>query len=100
MMHYYVGQLHRLYDLFDLEGFLRSIDEEKVPLYTGHMQNNTPTQYMIDPEELFLFTLTKVATGRTNQSIVDEWFGGDTTPDGATAIPGCSATSTIATRMS
>ena len=34
---------------------------------------------MIDPEELFLFTLCKVATGRTNQSIIDEYFGGDYT---------------------
>ncbi len=34
---------------------------------------------MIDPEELFLFTFCKVVTGRTNQSIVDEYFGGDHT---------------------
>ncbi|KAL7524503.1 hypothetical protein ACHAXR_002236, partial [Thalassiosira sp. AJA248-18] len=41
------------------------------------MVGNTPARYLIHPEELFLFTLTKVATGRTNQSIIDEYFGGD-----------------------
>ena len=77
MTHFYHGQLLRLYNMFDLEGYLRSIDEDKIPLYTGHMRNNTPCRYLIDPEELFLFTLCKIATGRTNQSIVDEYFGGD-----------------------
>ena len=77
MTHFYHGQLVCLYRLFDLDSFLRNIDETKVPLYTGHIVNNVPTRYLIDPEELFLFTLTKIATGRTNQSIIDEYFGGD-----------------------
>jgi len=77
MTHFYHGQLRRLYTCFDLEGYLRIIGEDKIPLYTGHTRENTPCRYLIDPEELFLFTLCKVATGRTNQSIVDEYFGGD-----------------------
>ena len=79
MTHFFHGQLRQLCRLFDLEGYLQSIDEEEIPLYTGHFRGNTPCRYMIDPEELFLFTLCKVATGRTNQSIIDEYFGGDYT---------------------
>ena len=77
MTHFYHRQLVELYDLFDLEGYLHVIDEEIVPLYTGHYHNGSPCRYMIDPEELFLFTLTKLATGLSNRFIVDEWFGGD-----------------------
>ena len=63
--------------MFDLQGYLRNIVADKVPLYTGYMVNNTPCQYLIDPEELFIFILCKIATGRMNQSIVDEYFGSD-----------------------
>ncbi|KAL9189077.1 hypothetical protein ACHAXT_011567 [Thalassiosira profunda] len=77
MTHFYHGQLRRLYTLFDLDGHLAALNEEKVPLYTGHYSGNTPCRYLIHPEELFLFTLCKIATGGTNQSIVDEYFGGD-----------------------
>ena len=77
MPHYYHDQLVRLYCLFDLDGFLLSIGKTHIPLYTGHMVGNMNTRYLIDPQELFLFTLTKIATGRTNQLLVDEQFGGD-----------------------
>ena len=42
-----------------------------IPIFTGH------TYYRIHPEEVFLFTLTKLATGLTNIMIVDTYFGGD-----------------------
>ena len=77
MTHFYHGQLRRLYDLFDLEGYMASIGEYEIPLYTGNYTGNTPCRYLVPPEELVLFMLTKIATGRTNQSIIDEWFGGD-----------------------
>ena len=79
MTHFYHDQLVRLHKLFDLSGYLRSINEECVPLYTDNMRDNTPCHYLINPEELFLFTLTKVATGQTNQCIVDEYLDGDYT---------------------
>ena len=79
MTHFYHGQLVRLYKLFDLAGYLRSINEEYVPLYIGHTRENTPCRYLVGPEELFLFTLTKVSTGQRNECIVDEYFGGDYT---------------------
>jgi hypothetical protein len=31
----------------------------------------------VDPEEAFLFTMIKVATGMSNQFIVDNYIGGD-----------------------
>ena len=62
-----------------MDGYVQSIDEELIPLETGDDVDGTPTRYLIHPEELFLFTLTKLATGRTNISIVDEYFGGDYT---------------------
>ena len=78
MTHFYHGQLVRLYNLFDLDGFLNSIGEAMVPIYTGHSNaRGIPCRYLIDPQELFLFTLTKLAKGRTNISIIDEYFGGD-----------------------
>jgi len=42
-----------------------------ISIFTGH------TYYRIHPEEVFLFTLTKLATGLTNIMIVDTYFGGD-----------------------
>lgn len=77
MTHFYHDQLRLLYDQFDLVGHLASIGETMVPLYTGHFVRNTPCRYLLHPEEVFLFMMTKVATGRTNQSLVDEYFGGD-----------------------
>ena len=76
MTHFFHHQLLRLYNLLNLEGFLTTIDEDQIPLYTGFMSGDSPCRYFIHPEELFLFTLTKVATGRSNASIIDQWFGG------------------------
>lgn len=79
MAQFYHGPLHHLYEEFDLDGYLQSIDEELIPLEMGHFVDGYQTRYLIHPEELFLFTLTKLATGRTNSSIVDGFFGGDYT---------------------
>ena len=72
------SQLKRLYRLFDLEGYLTSIGETHVPIYTNFVnQRGLPLRYMIHPEEMFLFLLCKIRTGRTNQSLVDQYFGQD-----------------------
>jgi len=63
------SQLRQLYAHFDLVALLDPF-ENKLPIFTGH------TSYRIHPEELFLFTLTKIATGMSNQMIVDVYFGG------------------------
>ena len=41
--------------------------------------NGTPCNYRVHPEEVFLFTLCKVATGMTQVQIIDTYFGGDKT---------------------
>ena len=76
MTGFYHGQLVRLYRQFDLEGYLISIDEARIPLYTGQWTINYPCRYLVHPEEVFLFTLCKVRTGRTIQLIADEYFRG------------------------
>ena len=71
------GQLKRLYELFDLEDYFAALNEDLVPLPTGTFNSlGTPCRYLMHPEEVFLFTMTKLRTGRTNKSIVNEWFGG------------------------
>ena len=71
------GQLHWLYTCFDLEGFLTARDEVAIPLPTGHVnQRGVAYRRLVPPEEAFLFVLAKVRTGRSNHSVVDEWFGG------------------------
>ena len=52
-----------------------------IRIHTGHFSQETgaPKCYVIDPEELFLFTLTKVKTGKTNEQVCDDYFGGDYT---------------------
>ena len=33
--------------------------------------------YRIDPEELLLYSLTRIKTGMTQEAIIDNYFGGD-----------------------
>ncbi len=44
---------------------------------TSNATQNTPCYYRMHPEEASLFTLIKVATGLTNQHIIDSYIGGD-----------------------
>ena len=52
---------------------------DKLAIPTGFNVIGTPCRYRIHPEEVFLFTLCKVATGMTQVNIVDNYFGGDKT---------------------
>ena len=76
MTHFYHGQLCRLYAAFDLESQLGPM-QDKLSFPTGHITNGTPCCYRIHPEEVFLFTLCRLATGWTQVHIVDTYFGGD-----------------------
>ena len=78
MTHFNHSQLRRLYELFDLESQLEPMSD-KLAIPTGFNVNGTPCRYRIHPEEVFLFTLCKVATGMTQVNIVDNYFGGDKT---------------------
>ncbi|KAL7526186.1 hypothetical protein ACHAXR_002464 [Thalassiosira sp. AJA248-18] len=70
-------QLRRLYHHFGLREFLFAHNETDILVGTGHWRNGAENCYRFDPEELFLFTLTKCKTGNTNEQIIDMFFGGD-----------------------
>jgi hypothetical protein len=70
MTHFSLSQLGHLYAHFGLAALAAGVGTT-IPIFTGH------TYYRIHPEEVFLFTLTKLATGLSNHMIVDTYFGGD-----------------------
>jgi hypothetical protein len=72
------SQLCRLYATFNLEGQLKPM-QDKLAFPMGHFFNGTPCCYRIHPEEVFLYTLCRLATGLTRCQMVDFYFGGDTT---------------------
>jgi hypothetical protein len=53
--------------------------QDKLAFPTGHFFNGTPCCYRIHPEEVFIYTLCKLATGLTQCQMVDFYIGGDTT---------------------
>jgi hypothetical protein len=61
MAHFNWCQLHCLYAAFDLEGQLKP-KKDKLAFPTGHEKNGHPCCYQIHPEEVFLFTLCRLAT--------------------------------------
>ena len=70
MTYFSQSQLRCLYAHFGLAAFAAGVGTT-IPIFTGH------TYYRIHPEEVFLFTLTKLATCLTNVMIVDTYFDGD-----------------------
>jgi hypothetical protein len=72
-----VSQLRRLYCHFGLREFVLAHLETDLLIGTGHWLNGRENCYRVDPEECFLFALTKCKTGMTNEKIVDMFFGGD-----------------------
>jgi hypothetical protein len=69
--------LHCLYTAFDLEGRLEPM-KDKLAFLTRHKKNSNPCYYRIHPEEVFLFTRCRLATGFSNVHIVDSYISGDT----------------------
>ncbi len=76
LTHFNHAQLCDLYTHFGIVGLLDP-GEDKLQISTGWFVGNTPCQYRVDPEKAFLFTMIKVATGMSNQFIVDNYIGGD-----------------------
>jgi hypothetical protein len=72
-----VSQLCWLYRHFGLREFVLAHNEMELRIGTGHWSDGCENCYRIDPEELFLFSLTRFKTGMTNEKIVDMFFGGD-----------------------
>jgi len=79
MTHFFHGQLRRLHTAFDLEGYLLQLNVEMLSFYTGYTSPRSGSQccYRIHPGEVFLFTMTKVATGLSNQRIVAMYIVGN-----------------------
>jgi hypothetical protein len=71
------GQLRRLYVAFNLGGQLEPM-QDKLFYPTGHVYNGTPCYYRIHPEEVFLNTLYRLATGLAQVQIMDMYIGGNT----------------------
>jgi hypothetical protein len=74
--------VHELLTLFDQFGFeqyaaeFNDTPDMMIPIPTGHVRNHTQCRYLIHAEELFLFTMIKVAHGFDNAYMVNNIFGG------------------------
>ena len=84
-------QLCRIYNCFGLDEYLLLQQETQIRVPTrGQNQRGQACYYRFDPEELFLYTLTKIATGK----VIEHYamiFLGARLPDGPTVIHGCSS---------
>mmetsp|Transcript_6875 Transcript_6875/g.14327 ORF Transcript_6875/g.14327 Transcript_6875/m.14327 type:complete len:290 (-) Transcript_6875:557-1426(-) len=77
MTRFNLHQLRRIYDCFGLDDYCRSMNTDFIRVYTGHdNQRGVPCCYRFHPEELFLYSLTKIAKGNTSDDNVDHYFGG------------------------
>ena len=73
-----VSQLERLYRCFGLRQYVLGNIDRVILVGKGTFRpNGSEHCYRFEPEELFLFTLTKCKTGESNTSLIDNWFGGD-----------------------
>jgi len=79
MTRFNVYELQKLFHHFGLGDYAMQFDDTPgmmVPIETKHFRGNTPCRYLIHAEELFLFALTKCATGFSNKTLVQLYFGG------------------------
>jgi hypothetical protein len=72
-----VSQLRRLCRHFGLRRCVLAHNEMELRIGTGHWSNGRENYYSLEPEKMFLVSLTKCKTGMTNEKIVDMFFGGD-----------------------
>jgi hypothetical protein len=72
-----ISQLRWLYRHFGLREFVLAHHETELQIGTGNWFEGHERCYCIDPEELFLFSLTRCKTGMTTKKIMDMFFGGD-----------------------
>ena len=77
MTSFSISQLRQLYYHFGLREFVLAHNETDLLIGTGHWANGRENCYRLNPEELFLYMLTKCKTGMTNEKVIDMYFGGD-----------------------
>jgi hypothetical protein len=68
-----ISQLRRLYRHFGLREFVLAHHETERQIGTGHWFEGRERCYCIDPEELFLFSLTRCKTGMSTADVA-EWL--------------------------
>ena len=76
MTHFNWCQLRHLYTVFDLEGLLEPM-QDKLSFLMGHVFNGAPCCYKIHLEEVFLFTLRRLAVGMLQVHIVNTYISGN-----------------------
>ena len=68
-----ISQLSKLFQLFGLRDCVHAHHETVLLIGTGHFDVDTGAEkcYRIDPEELLLYSLTRIKTGMTQEAIID-----------------------------
>jgi hypothetical protein len=76
-----IAHLRSLYEHFGLRDFVHAHHETELLIGTNtfHPSNGSENCYRFDPEELLLYSLTRIKTGMTQEMIIDHYFGGDYT---------------------
>jgi hypothetical protein len=74
-----ISQLRKLLQLFGLLDFVHAHHDTELLIGTYNFDAGTGAEkcYRIDPEELLLYSLTKIKTDMTQEAIIDHYFGGD-----------------------
>ena len=74
-----VQELRTLFVRFGFGQYANQFDDTPdmmIPIETGFVRNNRRCRYLIHAEEVFLFTMVKMAHGFTNAYMVNFIFGG------------------------
>ena len=74
-----VEELRTLFNFFGFGQYANQFDDTPdmmIPIETGYVRNQRRCRYLIHAEEVFLFTMIKVAHGFTNAYLVNFVFGG------------------------
>jgi hypothetical protein len=78
MTHFYRDELKRIYRCFGLEDYVL-MHGDGIHICVSTASDAHPgrkNRYKFDPEEIFLYTLSRIATGLPSTTIIDMYFGG------------------------
>ena len=71
-----IHQLTRLYEQFGLREYCETRNIEHIRVSTGHFHKGSECFYNHNPEELFLYSMARLASGLTQEHIIDNFIGG------------------------
>ncbi len=71
-----ISQLRKLYQQFGLYDFVHAHHDTELLVGTDNFDAGTGVEkcYHIDPEELLLYSLTRIKTGMTQEAIINHYF--------------------------